>query len=150
MINLRVHRKCSFCPSQYPYFHFLKLKIKEHIFVKIGTGGSAVKGILQFTGLLNKLYLIFLKCIWPLVCTVFIKLYSLTKKKFHFCPYSFFITSVLLWPHVVLYQSQGTVVHNLNAWQNTDGFPIRHSYFVHLQLWYTFYWTTREKWLILH
>jgi len=36
--------------------------MKEYIFVKIGTGGSTVKGTLQLTGFLNKIYSIFLKC----------------------------------------------------------------------------------------
>jgi hypothetical protein len=63
MINLRVHWECSFCPSQYPHFHLLKLRIKENIFVKLGTGGPTTKGILQFTGLLNKIRKIFLKCV---------------------------------------------------------------------------------------
>lgn len=46
--------------------------------------------------------------------------------------------------------SKGTVVHNLSALQNTEDFPIRHSYFVHFQLWYAFYCTTREKLLMWH
>jgi hypothetical protein len=63
MIHLRVQWECSLCPSQYPHFHLLKLKIKEHIFMKLGTAGSTTKGILQFTGLLNEIHTIFLKCV---------------------------------------------------------------------------------------
>ena len=64
------------------------------------------QSILQFTGLLNKIHTIFLKCVWSLVRTVFISSsnFAVWQDTFHFCPYGFFISYTLLWPHVVFYQ----------------------------------------------
>jgi len=82
-----------------------------------------------------------------------LSMYSLTKHV-SLLSLSFFTTCTVRYSGLMSYfisaVSKGTVVHNLNAWQITDDFPIRRTCFVHLQLWYMFYCTAREKWLIWH